>query len=309
MPLTYPPPAPTVSGDSITIHTLLQSPTLIQRRMRTLAEQRFISDALLTGRYTSSGGAVKYEIDDELTPPRDPEAIQPGGEYPLSPVGTGDPQLAEVVKWGQDVPITDESIKRSSMDVVNRAFLKVIAGIVKKVDTVSLAAIASRVSQNTAAAAHWDGTATAEQIFLDVGLAAANMQNLGLGLNPDIVAVDPIRWVYAMTAFVKAGYVPRETAASNPALTGEFPTIGGRRWVSSPYVPDTAVAWVIDSTSLGGMADEQLGGPGYTGAMAGVESKSIRDDDNDRYKLRGRRVTVPVVIEARAGWKITGLHA
>jgi hypothetical protein len=35
--------------------------------------------------------------------------------------------------------------------------------------------------------------------------------------------------------------------------------------------------------------------------------KSIRDDDNDQWKLRCRRVTVPIVLEPASAWKLTGM--
>jgi hypothetical protein len=58
------------------------------------------------------------------------------------------------------------------------------------------------------------------------------------------------------------------------------------------------------------MADEDLGGPGYVNAGAlGVQGKSLRDDDNDGYKLRMRRVTVPIVQEPASGFVLTGAAA
>jgi hypothetical protein len=58
---------------------------------------------------------------------------------------------------------------------------------------------------------------------------------------------------------------------------------------------------VADSKQLGGMADEDLGGPGYVKVNGvGVEVKTIRDDENDQYRVRARRVTVPVVVEPAA---------
>ena len=49
------------------------------------------------------------------------------------------------------------------------------------------------------------------------------------------------------------------------------------------------------------MADEDLGGPGYVKAGGiGTEVKTIRDDENDQYRVRARRVTVPVVVEPAA---------
>jgi hypothetical protein len=61
MGYTYPAPAPTISGDIVTISRFLNNPTLIARRLRTLLEQRYIADALLTGRFNVEGGAVQYE--------------------------------------------------------------------------------------------------------------------------------------------------------------------------------------------------------------------------------------------------------
>lgn len=307
-PYTYPPPAPTVSGDITSIHTLLQNPALIARRLRTLAEQRFIADALLTGRFDAVGGAIQYEQAESLYTERTPEAVRPGMEYPMTGLGLGPTQMAEVVKWGQDVPVTDEAIKRLKRNPVDRAFLKLVNQMVKHVDGIALSAIASAITQTTAAAALWSA-ATAKQIFLDVGLAKANILALNQGYDPDTVVVDDVAWTYAMAAFVDAGYVPREQVSENPALTGDFPVIEGMRWLASPNLPLATTATVLDSAQLGGMADEQLGGPGYAGAVAGIETKSIRDEKNDKYDLRARRVTVPIILEPGAGWEITGVRS
>lgn len=306
MAYTYPPAAPTVSGDTTTIHTLLQSPTLIARRLRTLAEQRFISDALLTGRFDALGGAVQFEQGEGLNTNRTPEVVRPGMEYPLAGLGLGPTQIAEVQKWGQDVPVTDESIKRLKRNPVDRAFLKLVNHMVKQVDSVALAAIASSVTDTAPAAASWT-TASARQIFLDVANAKANILALNEGFDPDTVVVDDFRWAQAMAAFVDAGYVSRENAGDNPVLTGQFPIIQGMRWLSSPNLPTANTALVLDSAQLGGMADENLGGPGYAGSVAGVDTKSIRDDKTDSYLLRARRITVPVVLEPRAARTITGV--
>ena len=55
------------------------------------------------------------------------------------------------------------------------------------------------------------------------------------------------------------------------------------------------------------MADEKISSPGYTSSAGiGVETKAIRKDEFDRYDVRARRVTVPVVLEPNAGLRITG---
>lgn len=306
MAYTYPPAGPTSTGDYETIHRLLAEPTLIDKRLRELADDRFIADALLTGRFTANGGGVQFEQDDDsLYTDRDPEVVRPGMNYPMAGIGLGTTQYAEVQKWGQDVPVTDESIKRLNRNPVDRAFSKLVNQMVKKVDSISMAAILSSVTQTQSAAALW-ASATAKQIFLDVATAKAKIVDLGHGYDPDTVVVSTTAWTYAMATFADAGYLPRESGDA-PVFTGMFPVIDGMRWLATPFVPSANAALVLDSAALGGMADEQLGGPGYVGGLSGIETKSIRDEGNDKWKLRARRVTVPVVLEPNAAYTITGV--
>ncbi len=299
MPYTYPPSAPSISGDNVTISRFLNSPTQVARRLRTLLDQRYIADTLLTGRFKVEGGSVVYDTGESLFSGENPRAVSPGSEYPLVSPATGTASIAKTVKWGQDALVTDEAIKRRQMDPVNRSLSKLANQNVKYVDSVALAAVSSAVTNGASAVADWS-TATAAQILEDVALAKANIVALNEGFDPDTVVVDDINWAYAMSRFAAAGYLPRETDANNPVLTGNFPVILGMRWLATPNGFSNK-ALVADSAQLGGMADEDLGGPGYVKAGGiGVETKTIRDDDNDQWRIRARRVTVPIVVEPTA---------
>lgn len=311
MPYTYPPAAPTITGDIVSISRFLNSPTLVARRLRTLLEQRYIADALLTGRFSANGGAVTYETGEPIFTADNPQAVAPGGEYPITGAATGTASLAKTVKWGQDSEVYDESIARQQMDPVNRALTKLANQNVKYVDSVALSAVASAVTASAAAPAS-AATMTAQQWITAVMLAKQNIVALNNGYDPDTVVLDDLSWGYAMAAFIAAGLTPRETE-DTPLLTGQFPTILGMRWLATPNIPTAGTAIVVDSTQLGGMADEDLGGPGYVSAAgtgtAPVQAKTgrIQGDRVDGWWLRARRVTVPVVVEPAAGRKITGL--
>jgi hypothetical protein len=309
MGYTYPPTGPTISGDVVTINRFLQNPTQIARRLRTLLEQRYIADALLVGRFQVVGGAVQYETGETIFTADNPRAVSPGGEYPLTLLGTGVASIAKTVKWGQDTKVFDETISRQRLDPVNRALTKLANQSVKFVDSVALSAIASAVTATVAAVAAWSiaGT-TAASILNDVMQAKAAILALNQGYDPDTVVMDDVSWAFAMAKFAAAGYLPRENNTANPIVTGSFPTIAGMRWLATPNIPTAGVVVVLDSTMLGGMADEDLGGPGYAQvAGIGVQTKSIRLEENDGYRLRARRVTVPVVVEPAAAKKITGV--
>lgn len=302
MPITYPPAVPTISGDTVSINRFLQSPTLITRRLRTLLENRFISDVLLTGRYDAQGGAVMYEQSESIYTDRVPEAVYPGGEYPMTGAGNSTAAIAAVLKWGQDIPVTDEAIKRLMMDPVNRAMIKLVNQLVKKIDSITLAAITSAVTATSAASAAW--TAGGATILRDIMKAIGDRRALNQGYDPDTLVVNDLQYALVMSDPTVTNALMRERA-DNPIYSGEFPTIAGLRVLPTANSP-SANPLILDTKVLGGMADENLGGPGYTGAMKGVESKSIRQDQRDRWLLRARRVTVPVVIEPAAGIAITG---
>lgn len=307
MPITYPPAPVTISGDIETINRFLNSPTLITRRLRTLAENRFIADSLLTARYTLQGGAVLYEQNETLYADRPVESVAPGSEYPLTTTGSGPAAVASAQKWGQDTIVTDEAIKRLQIDPVNRAFTKVVNNLVKAIDSLALAAIASAVSQTAAATAAWTpGTANTNPL-LDIELAVANIRALNQGYDPDTVVVSDIKYAHLMNNATVLSSFRREDSA-NPVYTGSLPgPLAGLRVLVSPNLPTAGTALILDSKVLGGMADEDLGGPGYSGQIKGIQGKSMRRDESDGWRLRARRVTVPVVIEPSAGYVITGI--
>src|SRR3954468_23045869 len=154
MALTYPPVAPSLTGDVLTISRFLNSPTTVSRRLRTIAENRFIADTLLSGRV--EGAAIQYETDESIYTADAPEIITPGAQYPRSLAPTGTAAVAVPPKWGQEVPITDEEIGRLRMKVVERNLQKGVNYIVATVDSTVLSVISSTVTQSIAALANWN---------------------------------------------------------------------------------------------------------------------------------------------------------
>jgi hypothetical protein len=164
MPYTYPPAAPTISGDNVTISPVPQQPDPGRPPAADLLEQRYIADTLLSGRFDRSPVARSPTRPASRSSRARTRAPSPGHGVPAGLPATGTASIAKTVKWGQDALITDESIKRRQMDPVNRALTKLANQNVKYVDSVALAAIASAVTATANAAADWS-TATAAQIL------------------------------------------------------------------------------------------------------------------------------------------------
>jgi hypothetical protein len=304
MPGSYPAPPPTLSGDLETISRFLNSPAQLQRRLRTFRELRFVSDQLLTQRFRTSGGAVLYEMSEPFVTDRQVQAVSAGSEYPSANLPTGTAGVAAVSKWGQKVPITDEEITRNVYGgaAVDRNLRKVVNSIIKQVDSVTMSAIASAVVQNfdvtSAGGGVWDGADPT--ILRDILRAKAIVVGTNLGYMPDTIAVNDTHYAIMMSDEKVTNALRRE-ATDNPVYTGEIERIAGLTIVVSPNIVDPIV---LDSTQLGGMADEQASSPGYAVSDLAVQVKSIRIDSADKWDLQGRRLTVPVVQEPGAACEL-----
>jgi hypothetical protein len=68
----------------------------------------------------------------------------------------------------------------------------------------------------------------------------------------------------------------------------------------------TGNAWVLDTNQLGFIATENLGG-GYQQAGELVQSKVIREEHRDLWRIRARANFVPVVTDPGAGYRISGV--
>lgn len=306
MAYQYPEAPASVGSDlSITqVHHLMKSPALLVKRAADLARQKYIADYLLAGRYQAVGGSILYETGEEIFPADVAEQIAPGGEYPRTTLTSGELASAKTDKWGQDSPVTDEAISRLNISPVDKALRKVVNGMIRQGDGSALGVIGSKVSQSEAASAAWTGASAADAIIDTVLSVQAQYEELNddYSFDYNTVVLKPTQFAKIAAALIKSDLVPRES--QNFALTGVIPDYLGFTWVTSKHVPFSDPL-LLDREQLGGIATENIQSPGYSN-LEGIEVKSLRDDDTDSYRVRGRRVFVPVVLEPRAGIRITG---
>jgi len=306
VPGAYPPAAPTLSGDLLTIHRLLQNPTYLQRRLRTIAELRFVADRILTQRLRSSGGAFAYETGEPIVNSRAIESVAPGAEYPRDTPADGTAALAKVSKWGQAVQLTDEKLKRSIYmgDELNRTLRKTANTVITKVDRLTTTAVGSAVTNTIAATAAWNNASAA--LFRDVELAAAKIVDVNQGFVPDTVLMSTTKYALLVTDPAIASLRRRETS-DNPIYGGEIESLGKYQIIATAAsnLPSDDL-WVFDRNELGGMADETEADPGYATMDNNLQFQNERVAKRDAWDIWARRITVPIVLEPAAGIKITG---
>lgn len=305
MPGAYPPAPPSLSGDLLSISRFLEQPAQLQRRLRTFQDLRFVSDQLLTQRFRTTGGAVLYEMSEPFVSDRTVTAVSAGAEYPSANMPSGTAGMAAVSKWGQKASVTDEEITRAVFGgtVVDRNLRKLVNSIIKQVDAVTMSAIMSAITATfdvtASSGAAW--TAASPTILRDILEAKAAVVGLNLGYNPDTLAVNDTAYAILMSDEKIAALWQREVS-TNPVYTGMVEKIAGLNIVVSPAITNPVL---LDSTQLGGMADEMASAPGYAMSDLAVQVKAIRIDAADKWDLQGRRLTVPVIQEPGAGIEIT----
>lgn len=305
---TYPPQGPTLADPNLTASRFLQNPAFVARRIQDLGELRYVGTLLLTGRQDTTGGAVGYETVEGMFADKAPEPVAPGSEYTMTTIGDGPAGLARVVKSGQDTLVTDEAIKRRNMDPVEKGLRKLVNSQGRAIDGSVVSLIASAVTASVPATAAWTAT-SGTAILRDILKAKASVSSQNLGYEPNVLLVDDMTGAYLASDPVVAAAMAREDR-TNPIYTGRFPVIAGLEVVTTntanlPGGVGTK-AWVLDTRQLGFIATEDLGG-GYQQAGDLVQSKVIRVDENDAWRLRARANFAPVVTDPLAGIAITGV--
>lgn len=298
---TYPTPA-TLNGQKVTVDWLMNNPTVIYRSLRTLVQQRLIGDKLLAGRVDATGsGSVIFGVSEGIFPKRSAERTAPGAEYPLTDDDPGVPANVAVDKWTLATEFPQELVARNRIDIVNRKLLKITNQVVFGFDSLTLSAVASAITQTVNATAAWN-TSNADQ-FLDTMLMAATVDSLNQGFETDVVALSPIYFARLVAAAKILDHTPRE-GNSAIVITGRMVQIAGMTFWKTTNLPPGVNVMAVDSTQLGSIATERLGGPGWSGSPDTVETKLVPLDKSDGWRLMVRKVAVPFVQEPGAGVKL-----
>lgn len=295
---TYPLAAPSGELTKEQVHLILSRPSLIARRLADITSMGFVADYLLRTPLDATGGGVFYESGEPAFAVSKPEPVAPNGEYPKANLSQGDVLSAKTVKWGIETDVTDEKIAREGISVLDRALARISNSIIQHVDSTAWGVIASQVTSTVSSSA-WTTPGTAVKAITKVRQERAQ---LGTGIDLNTVVLSAEQYGNVLGMLVDAKVLPSE--GPNLVLDGTVPVNAlGLTWVTSPHVTGTD-PWLVDPALLGGMANEKIGGPDYS-AVGSIEARTARGV-RDNYEVRGRRVTVPVVLEPLAGVRITG---
>lgn len=297
---------PTLANGQITVDYLMNNPVILYRALRTLVQQRLVASRLLTGRVNLTGtGSAVFETGESIFANDSAEIIDQLGEYPLTDTTGAATSIATSLKRGYASLVSDEDVARNRLDVLQRKLVKLANFIVFGFDSICLSAIGTAVTQTQAAAAAWNA-AGADQ-FLDLLLSGAKVDALNQGYSVDSVVASPDKWARLVASIAKtfAGAMDYQDILQN----GTILEIAGLSLMKSTNLPSGVTVMVADSKVLGSIGWEALGG-GYMGDPSDptdIESKRIRLDENDGWKIQVRKTGVPMVQEPNSAVIVTGV--
>ncbi len=299
MPDIYPPVAPTVNGQLITIEQWLQQPVWVQQVITDLTLERFLTDRIFSPGPAVTGGSVLFDqvLGTELYPlSRDVGAIAPGSEFPIVDTGETAPLVASTVKWGGASILTYEQRDRDRRDVLNRKLTKIRNAIVRKVDTVSLAVLRAAPINQAVASGSWSDSNI--PIFKDVAGAKTTVERLDMGYSITDAIISPTTALNMLTNDKLLNQLPREggNGVPNPIVEGALTGVAGiRNWFVTNRVTDDEV-FFLEGQTAGSISDER---PLY--------SRVVDQPWLERYLIMAARLCVPFVTAPKSVVRLSGV--
>lgn len=291
----YPPGSPTASGTTLTVDTALNSPPYVQRLIEDLTLQRFIADFIFAAGPPAPAGSVLY---DQVTAAllyaeRDIQEVEPASEFPLLTFPGTTPLVANVKKWGGAFFITDEARDRNRFDVLARNLRMTTNTIIRKMDTVAVAALNAAPILTQAASGDWSTPAT--DIISDIQTAKSTVSQQDMGYEIDTILLNPAQALDIRKDADIRSVLPRENLGANPLFSDDLSgLLGIPNWIESNRVAAGTV-FAVQSQIVGSRSDEQ-----------GLTSEVIPDRRRQITYVQAWRKVVPYVTDPKAAIKITG---
>jgi hypothetical protein len=240
----YPLAAPTVSGTSVTVDTMLNQPTRITRYLSDLSIRGFWADQVFTPSGGVSGGAILYTQLTEnalfVSSDRDVQNVEPGAEFPLVTFDRPAPLTKQVEKFGGKFFVTDEARDRNDPMMLRQGTQRLANTINRRIHTNAVNEIDAQItalggSAQTATGNDWGSVVTGGSSQTNAtGWPAADFNKVQLLADQKELGVVFDTWIL------------------NPINANEFKIAYGNEWRS--VLDDAGIRFVITNRVAAGTA-------------------------------------------------------
>lgn len=254
-------------GPRLTVSTLVKSPTLIPKRIITMMDQNFLTDALLRGASDAPSGSVLYHESTPLFAEDDPAILDEFGEIPTTNGSLGTPLVARVVRRALGLRVSKTMIDRNNIDAVQTQVVQIRNTMVRAWEDALLSAVIANASVRQitvgatwgSAGSHIRGdTSAAKYLIKNAAADTAGQQKFGYEADTlvisteteqDFLSSDEVNNVYvgnlASESIRYTGVLPKKFNGLDVLVS----------WRLSAYLPQGAM--VLQRKIFGGVSDER----------------------------------------------------
>jgi hypothetical protein len=294
----YPLGAPTVSGNNITVDTMLQQPTRITKYLSDLSIRGFWADQVFTPSGGVSGGAILYTQLTEnalfVSSDRDVQNVEPGGEFPLVTFDRPQPLTKQVEKFGGKFFVTDEAKDRNDPTMLRQGTQRLANTINRRIHTNAVNEIDAQItalggSAQTATGNDWSAVVTGGSGQTNAtGWPAADFNKVQLLADQKELGVVFDTWIL------------------NPVNANEFKIAYGNEWRS--VLEDSGIRFVITNRVTVGTAYVFEGGQvGELRVEKALSTETWREQETQRTWVQSDVRPVMVITNPYGIAKVTGL--
>lgn len=257
----------TQDGPRLTVSVMLKSPTLIPKRVVSVMDQEFLSDAVLRSAQDAPSGSVLYFESTPLFAADDPTILDEFGEIPVTNGFLGTPKVSRVVRRAFGLRVSKTMVDRNNVDAVNIQVIQIRNTMVRAWEDAFFSAIVANASvQVMATSVAWG--ATGSHIRQDVNSAkylikmaaadTAKQQKFGYEADTLVISAET-EMDFLNSDEVSKPYVGN-IADKGLLYTGTLPNkfLGLdvlTSWRMSAYFPSGAI--VCQRRVFGGISDER----------------------------------------------------
>lgn len=294
---------PTYPKDKVlyNVKDFLSNPTRITRQLdRLVAETGTIADYAFS-QGDANQGAVIYDqlTSNNLEFERDVEIIAPGAEFPEVVDVTTEEKMARVERFGGKKEITWQAIRRNDTNEVARKLSLLSFLLVKRINAVSVNAIATNPLINVFDLGAADWAATSTDPIGDIYMAKSMIDDSDLGYQANLALINPLD---ATQYFLGRKDIreqwPRENMANNPVVSPELGRIADLEWIKTKRVPQGTI-YIMQRGVSGSLRDEE----------GGIQTNSFDDQNRHVRVIQSWRTVVPIITDPKSIVKVTGFAA
>lgn len=208
-PVAQPLGGPSVSGTTITVDTLVASPTIINAQIRDLVAENqgyFAEDIFSTPGFSVEGGAILYTEtlpqDLFLDPTQTIAPRAPGAEAPRVASLRRPPKVSRPESWSGSIEVTDEARRRNNVISIDTQFRTLSNTFADKLQTRAIETLNTAVtawSRTVTSTVNWraaltNGVPNADPVDLpqaDFALVLNQFVTDKAGVRPDTLIIHP----------------------------------------------------------------------------------------------------------------------